>query len=246
VRATSPSRRVARRNDVCGLAPRRQRGRPRAVARAVRRRRTDTACAHAACRRWHRAAAWHAVATLSPCLMPHCAALDWEHWSGTFTSDARSLAPYQGTPEAVASAMLSLAALAPGETFVDLGAGDARVMLHAVQHFHAGVALGWELDPAVHALGLAHVAARLSDAPHLAARVTLHCGDAREAALAGAHVIALYLLPEGHAVLAPLLEAQLPPGCGVRVVAHGWPLPGWTPTREVATSMGTRLYLYVR
>ena len=58
--------------------------------------------------------------------------------------------------------------------------------------------------------------------------------------------VALYLLPAGHAAMAPVLEAQLPVGCEVRVVAHGWPIPGWTATKEVATSMGTRLYLYVR
>jgi SAM-dependent methyltransferase len=183
------------------------------------------------------------VCGLDPCLTPHCAAMDWTH--GTFAPDARSLAPYQGTPESVAAAMLTLAALAPGERFVDLGAGDGRVLLHAVQHFDAGSAVGYELDPAVHALALAHVAARLGDSA-LAARVSVVCGDARDADVAGAHVVALYLLPEGHAAMAPLLAARLPRGCGTRVVAHGWPLPDWAAAEERVTTMGTRLYLYRR
>ena len=186
------------------------------------------------------------VCGLSPCLAPSCAAMNWDAWSGTFTADVRSLAPYQGTPEAVTAALLSLAELRPGETLVDLGAGDGRVLLHAVERFDAGAAIGFELDPAIHALAVAHVAARFAGAPHLARRVTLHCADARDAQLAGSHVVALYLLPAGHAALAPHLAAQLPRGCGTRVVAHGWPVPDWAADAEAVTTMGTRLYLYRR
>ena len=225
----------------------------RAAARAGLRGRSGSAAAGARGREAVRGLCAHSprasdcVCGLSPCLQPHCFATDWAAWNGGFTADARSLAPYQGTPDSVATAMLSLAALRPGETFVDLGSGDGRVLLTAVERFDAGRAVGWELDGAVHAIAQAHVAARLGQArPDLAARIELNCGDARDAPLAGAAVVALYLLPEGHAVLAPHLAEQLPPGCGARVVAHGWPVPGWTPTREVATTMGTRLYLYVR
>lgn len=172
--------------------------------------------------------------------------MDFTTFGGNLVADDRSLAPYQGTPEEVARAMLTLAELQPGETFCDLGSGDGRVLLHALQHFGAGRVLGWELDPVVHRLAQAHVAARLGEDSELARRVTLHCGDARNAELAGCHVVALYLLPAGHAALEPHLRTQLPAGCGARVVAHGWPVPGWTATREEVTSMGTRLYLYKR
>lgn len=97
----------------------------------------------------------------------------------------------------------------------------------------------------MHAIGLAHIAGRFHNRPDLAARVTLHCGDARDAAL-GADVVALYLLPEGMRVLRPVLEARIPKGSGVRVVTHGWPVPGWPSDKELTTSSGARLFLYIR
>lgn len=185
------------------------------------------------------------VCGLSPCLAPHCfaAAEAWGNWNGSFTPDDRSLAPYQGTPESVAAALLSLARLQPGETFVDLGSGDGRVLLHAVERFDAGRVVGYELDPVVHALAEEHVRARLGGTP-LLDRVRLVCGDAREADLRPAGVVALYLLAAGHAALRPLMEEQL--GRGARVVAHGWPVPGWEATQELTSPSGTRLFLYER
>jgi hypothetical protein len=53
-----------------------------------------------------------------------------------------------------------------------------------------------------------------------------------------AHVVALYLLPTGHATLEPYLAKHLPPGCGARVVAHGWPVPGWQPVTSQVRSPG--------
>ena len=179
-------------------------------------------------------------------MSPHCVAFDFDKFSGNLVSDERSFAPYQGTPEEVSHALLTLAGLRSGETFADLGCGDGRVLLHAVQHFDAGRAIGWELDPAVFTLAQAHVAARLGADTALSRRVELHCGDARQAQLRECEVVALYLLPAGHAALEPHLARQLPRGCGARVVAHGWPVPGWAATRELVTPLGARLYLYQR
>lgn len=96
----------------------------------------------------------HCVCGLDPCLSPHCFATDWASWGGSFAAgDDRSLAPYQGTPDSVAEALFSLAAFRPGERFVDLGAGDGRVLLFAVERCGAAEATGWELDPAVRSAG---------------------------------------------------------------------------------------------
>ena len=199
-------------------------------------------------RRPHRAgySASSCVCGLQPCLSPHCVAFDFDKFGGNLVADERSFAPYQGTPEEVSHALLKLAGLQRGETFADLGCGDGRVLLHALQRFGAARVIGFELDPAVFMLAQAHVAARLGEGSALLQRVELHCGDAREAALHGCDVVALYLLPEGHAALEPHLARQLPRGCGARVVAHGWPVPGWTATQELVTPLGARLYLYQR
>eukprot|EP00241_Pyramimonas_parkeae_P012004 CAMPEP_0114235560 /NCGR_PEP_ID=MMETSP0058-20121206/6316_1 /TAXON_ID=36894 /ORGANISM="Pyramimonas parkeae, CCMP726" /LENGTH=209 /DNA_ID=CAMNT_0001347331 /DNA_START=443 /DNA_END=1072 /DNA_ORIENTATION=- len=188
------------------------------------------------------------VCGLDPCLAPTCAA-SVEHWSGTFTHDERSLAPYQGTPTSVIRAMLDLARLAPGETFVDLGAGDGRVLLEAVLTYRAGLAVGFELDPVVCALGKAHVQGRLDQASghhELLTRVQMHCLDARKADVRSADVVGMYLLPEGHKALAPYLESELPVGSGTRVVVHQWPVPNWPISAVHSTKMGTKVFLYER
>lgn len=195
------------------------------------------------------------VCGLDPCLAPTCAAMSWDSWSGTFTADDRSLAPYQGTPDSVVRAMLDLARLRSGETFVDIGAGDGRVLLEAVLKYDAGRAVGVELDPAVHAIGLAHIKGRFAAAAAAAlptaarqSRVELLQADILDVPLStyAAHVVALYLLPAGHAALEPYLAKHLPPGCGARVIAHGWPVPGWQPAASQVSPQGTRLYLYER
>lgn len=98
----------------------------------------------------------------------------------------------------------------------------------------------------VHAVGAAHIAARFSGRPDLAARVSLLCGDARDADLSAADVVGIYLLPEGMQVLRPMLEERVPRGKGVRVVTHGWGVPGWVADAEATSESGARLFLYKR
>lgn len=98
----------------------------------------------------------------------------------------------------------------------------------------------------MHTLGAAHVSARLSGRPDLLKRVSLLCGDAREADLSAVDVIGIYLLPEGMRVLQPILEEKVPKGKGVRVVTHGWGVPGWVADAEATTQSGARLFLYRR
>jgi predicted RNA methylase len=57
----------------------------------------------------------------------------------------RRLAPYVPAPPLVGQSMLKLAALQPGETVVDLGCGDGRLLRAAVDA-GAGRAVGYELD----------------------------------------------------------------------------------------------------
>ena len=55
------------------------------------------------------------------------------------------------------------------------------------------------------------------------------------------------MLPEANAVLAAaVLEPQLPVGCGARIVAHAFPVPGWQPEAQRDAGGGVRLYRYRR
>ena len=63
---------------------------------------------------------------------------------------------------------------------------------------------------------------------------------------AGVDIVLMYMLPEGHKALAPILEERLVEGCGTRVVVHQWPIPGWDASASHVTSMGTKLFMYTR
>ena len=58
---------------------------------------------------------------------------------------ANSLAPYVVSPQQIVDRMLELADIRPGETLYDLGSGDGRVLITAVQRYHAK-AVGIEIS----------------------------------------------------------------------------------------------------
>jgi SAM-dependent methyltransferase len=59
-----------------------------------------------------------------------------------------SLAPYVVSPQQIVDRMLEIADLKPGETVYDLGSGDGRILITAVQRFHAK-AVGIEISDAL-------------------------------------------------------------------------------------------------
>src|SRR6202521_3987252 len=58
---------------------------------------------------------------------------------------ANSLAPYVVSPQQIVDRMLELADIKPGETLYDLGSGDGRVLITAVQRYRAK-AVGIEIS----------------------------------------------------------------------------------------------------
>lgn len=102
--------------------------------------------------------------------------------------------------------MLALAALRPGETLLDLGCGDGRV-LRAALAWGAGSVTGWELDSTLCDEARAALA-RDTRATAQTARVV--CGDCRDAGgdVAAADVVTLFLLPEGLEALSPMVRTD--------------------------------------
>jgi hypothetical protein len=129
---------------------------------------------------------------------------------------------YVPTPQMVVDTMLRMAQVGPGDYLIDLGSGDGRVVITAATR--GAHALGVELDR--HLLGLANEAAKREG---VADRAAFREQNLFETELAGATVIATYLLPEMNLKLRPKILALKP---GTRVVAHDYHMGDWLPDQR--------------
>ena len=142
---------------------------------------------------------------------------------------------YAPTRHAIADAMLQLAKVGPDDVVFDLGSGDGRIPIIAAQKYGAR-GVGIELDARL----IEQSRQNARDAG-VEARVTFTHADLFTADISTATVVALYLSPSMHHQLVPKLQKELSPGA--RVVAHQFPIPGWTPD-ERTTRDGAEIFLY--
>ena len=131
---------------------------------------------------------------------------------------------YVPTPQVVVDAMLRMAKVGPGDTLIDLGSGDGRIVVNAARTYGAR-GLGVELDR--HMLGLAIESARREG---VADRARFVEQDLFQTDLTGATVITTYLLPEMNLRLRPRLLALAP---GTRIAAHDYHMGDWLPDESV-------------
>jgi SAM-dependent methyltransferase len=142
-------------------------------------------------------------------------------------------APWAPTSLATIDQMLCLASVRSGETVVDLGAGDGRIVIRAARRFGAQ-AIGVEIDP------LRCLAANaIIWALGLRKRARVAHGNIFGFDLRQADVVTLYLLQGTNQRIKVRLEEQLRPGA--RVVSHVFTLSGWTP---VVIDEARRLFVY--
>ena len=150
-----------------------------------------------------------------------------------------SLAPYVVSPQQIVDRMLELADPKPSETVYDLGSGDGRILITAVQRYRAK-AVGIEISDAlvqsttdrIQKLGLQNEA-----------RV-IHA-DFLQVDLSPADVVTMYLATDTNEMLRPNLEKHL--RIGARVVSHDYAVPGWKATivdRDLPEARGHVIYLY--
>ena len=152
---------------------------------------------------------------------------------------SNSLAPYVVSPQTIVDRMLDMADLKPNETLYDLGSGDGRILITAVQRYRAK-AVGVEISDSlvrstndrIKRLGLQNDA-----------RV-IHA-DMLQVDLSPADVVTMYLATDSNEIIRPNLEKYLKPGA--RVVSHDYAVPGWKPKlvdRDLPNARGHVIYLY--
>jgi precorrin-6B methylase 2 len=140
------------------------------------------------------------------------------------------------TPQDVVEAMLTIADVKSGDVVYDLGSGDGRIPIAAVQKFGAERAIGIDIDPQ-----------RIKEANDNAqkagveSKVRFLNQDLFTSDFSEATVVTLYLLGSLNEKLRPKLLAELKPG--TRIVSHAFRMGDWQP-EKTETVNGSTIYFW--
>jgi hypothetical protein len=114
--------------------------------------------------------------------------------------------PFVPTPQKVVDAMLTLAAVKPGDTVYDLGCGDGRIAITAVEKFKAKKGMGLDFNPERLKECLDNLKKLPEDAQK---RLTFKQGDVlkmKPEDFKDVDVVTMYLLPTVNERLKPTLQ----------------------------------------
>ena len=147
---------------------------------------------------------------------------------------------YEPTPYDVVRTMLELAAPRAGELVADLGCGDGRIVIEAVQRYGAR-GLCVDIDPRRIA-----EARRNAEQAGVAGRITFLEQDLFTVDLREVNALMLFLSPEFNLKLRPKLQREL--ARGARVVSHWHDMGDWQADQSVRMPGDGRvrpLYLWI-
>jgi hypothetical protein len=130
--------------------------------------------------------------------------------------------------------MLEMADLKPGETVLDLGSGDGRILILAAKEFNAK-GIGYEIDPIRTLISKIFIWRR-----GLSNRIKIRWANIFRRDLPEADVVTLYLTRETNFKLKKKLENDLKPG--TRVISNGFTIPGWKAAKIDNQNL---LFLYI-
>jgi len=130
------------------------------------------------------------------------------------------------TPNEAVDAMLKVAKVGKSDIVYDLGSGDGRIPIMAVQKYNAARAIGIDINPD----RIKEAEANLK-AAGVGDRVRFLNEDLFEANISDATVVTLYLLPSLNLKLLPKLLADLKPG--TRIVSHAFDMGSWKPQQTL-------------
>jgi len=131
-----------------------------------------------------------------------------------------SLASWIATPPDIVKKMLQMAEVGPEDVACDLGCGDARILITAVEEFGAKKAIGYEIREDLYHASLHEIERR-----NVQDKVMVIEGNFLEADLSEASVVTLYLSHKATKPLRPKLEKELK--CGTRVVSFLYKIDTW-------------------
>ena len=152
--------------------------------------------------------------------------------------------PYVQTPMEIVERMLRMAEVRAGDSVIDLGSGDGRIVIEAAKRGASG--LGVDLDPS-----LVKLATQNAQRAGVADRARFEVRDIFETDLARASVVTMYLLPDFNAKLLPRLLALKP---GTRIVSHDGGIGDWpadetlemrTPEKPVGIGGNSKIELWI-
>lgn len=135
--------------------------------------------------------------------------------STTADSTYETDVPYVTTPQPVVNQMLEVAEVSNDDVVYDLGSGDGRIVLTAVQRYNAQRAVGIELVPEL--VRTSRSFARLAGVDD---RALFRRKDLFDVNLHDATVVTMYLYPEVIEDVWPKLMRQLDPGD--HIVSHNY------------------------
>ena len=143
---------------------------------------------------------------------------------------------YVPTPQEAVDAMLKVAKVGKSDVVYDLGSGDGRIPITAVQKYNAARAVGIDINPE----RIKEAEANLK-AAGVGDRVRFLNEDLFEAKISDATVVTLYLLPSLNLKLLPKLLADLKPG--TRIVSHAFDMGSWKPAQTLNAG-GSTIYFW--
>jgi SAM-dependent methyltransferase len=160
--------------------------------------------------------------------------------SNESTTDGKQLRSpdvvYVPTPYEAVDAMLKVAKVGKNDVVYDLGSGDGRIPIMAVQKYNAARAVGIDINPE----RIKEAEANLK-AAGVGDRVRFLNEDLFEARISDATVVTLYLLPSLNLKLLPKLLAELKPG--TRIVSHAFDMGSWKPAQTLNAD-GSTVYFW--
>ncbi len=130
---------------------------------------------------------------------------------------------YVPTPYDVVEEMCKLGKVSNGDVVYDIGCGDGRLVIMAVEKFGAAKGIGIDIDPE-----RIEDCLRNANKAGIAERTEFRVADAQKISdLSVASVVLLYLGDHLNMKLRPILQKTLKPGA--RVLSHRFKMGDWTP-----------------